>query len=503
MQFYTFFGSDWDTVLVSGYRDGRKVNERVRYKPYLFVPGKGEYRTVTNKQLDRVDFDSLREARDFTKRFSEVSNFSIFGFTNYPYVHIYEQFKDVQYDPNLIRIGNIDIETDSEHGFGNIQLADKAIISISLKIFKDNVFYVLGLKDYETKEPELLDLIQKGVKIKYIKCENEKELLLQFITLWERLQLDIITGWNIELFDIPYIIKRIMFVLTEEHAKRLSPFRLLGKKTVEMFGNQNDQYEIVGIPIIDGMQAHKKFAFVNEESYSLAYIANKLLGVSKLDYSEYRTLARLYKENHNKFIDYNIIDVYRVEQIDNYSKFIDQIIMLAHTAKVNFIDTFTTVRIWDVLIHNYLMDQKIAVPGGTIGEKTQQIAGGYVKDPQVGKHDYVLSFDLTSLYPHLIMMYNISPEMLRGKFEPIFGQGSVDKVLRGDMKEYHDDMVKENVTVTGRGTVFSKEKVGFLPTLMKELFQKRKVFSKQMDQHEEDLAAINNELHRREIKTEA
>lgn len=498
--FYTYFGFGYNQVFVSGYEDGRKFNRRVDYKPYLFAGSKnGEYKTVQGKPLKKMQFDSIADAREYVNMYKDTAGYAIYGLTNYPYVHIYDNYKDMESNFGLIRVGNIDIETDSQDGFGDTQLANREIISFTIKVHGEKKIYVCGLKDYETKEKELLDKIAAGYEIKYIKCWDEKELLITLITIWQRLKLDIITGWNIETFDITYIIKRINQVLTEEHAKKLSPFNKIETSQFTMWGKTIDKYEIVGIPIVDYMAAYKKFSFGNDESYKLEYIANKVLGLGKLDYGEYGSLARLWRENHNKFIDYNIIDVLRVEQLDDFLKFMQQIVMIAHFAKVNFVDTFGTIRTWDIMIHNYLMDRKIAIPQNGISSKEGQIAGGYVKEPIPGRYPYVMSYDLTSLYPHLFMMYNISPETLLGKFDPIAGEYSVDKILRGDMKKYHDDLVKHNCTVSGKGTVFSKDQIGFLPQLMKDLFKQRKEYKKKMLGQEAILQDIKNEMAKRGI----
>ena len=293
--FYTFVGSTWDKILISGYENGKKFNRKVNYEPYLFLPGKGDYRTVDGKKLRREDFSSIREARDFVKGSAGISNFGVYGMTNYQYVYLYDEYKNIVYNASMIRVGNVDIETDSQNGFGNIREADREIVSITIKVLRENVVYVLGLKDYEPQEAEL-----KNYDIKYIKCANETELLLRFIRIWDHLELDALIGWNSKFFDIPYIMKRIIWNLSEEHTKKLSPFGIINKSEEIVFNKPNDCYEIVGIPHLDYIDVYKKFSTpVNgkEESYALNYLSSKLLNLTKLDYSEYKTLARLYNGN--------------------------------------------------------------------------------------------------------------------------------------------------------------------------------------------------------------
>lgn len=515
-QFYTYFGSTWDSILISGYEDGIKFNHKVPYSPFLFVSGEGdtEYKSYDGKPLEKLDFETIREARRFLDKYKEVANFSIHGLTDFPYVYAYENFRDQVPDTSILKIFNFDIETDSEHGygsFGSTGRADREIISITIKLFGEKTIYVLGRKPYETKEPELLKLIEQGYVIKYKKCDSEYQLLRLFLEIWKNLKPDVVVGWNIEGYDIPFIIQRIVEVIGENHAKKLSPFGIINTKDYIMYGRTQTRYTIAGVPIIDSMRLYEKMYMGKEESYSLAYISKKILGASKLDYSEYKSLANLYKQNHNKFIDYNIIDVLRVEQVDQYTGYMSLLFTMAYFALVNYSDIFGTIKVWDTMIHNYLLDRKIAVKGNsTFGSKTGQIAGGFVKNVQVGRHDAVMSFDFTSLYPHLTMMSNISPDTMAGFHEhinklPVDSGDSkipepVQEIMNGGLDSAYESMVKRNVTISGKGVVFSKDKVGFIPAIMKDLFNQRKVFSKKESENEELLAEIEAEMHRRGMK---
>ena len=502
--FYTYVGQHWDDILVSGYENGIKFNRKVKYTPYLFVPGNGEFKTVDGKNLSRIDFDSIKEAREFAKQYDEIANFKIYGLSNYPYVYLYEKYRKLSVDAKKIRVGNLDIETDSQDGYGNIQLADRAIVSITIKVLREKEIFVLGLKPYQTEEPELLDMIAKGYKIKYVECVNEAMLLRRFIKIWRHLELDATMGWNSKMFDIPYIIKRIKQTLTEKDALELSPFNRIDKGEVTMYGRVNDVFTICGVPHLDYIEVYQKFstpANGREESYTLNYISGKILKATKLDYSEYRTLAALYNQNFNKFIDYNIIDVLRVEQLEEYLKYLELVFTIAYFAGINYEDTFGTIRPWDIMIHNYLMDRGIAIPTKVRNTKERQIAGGHVKDPHVGRHEHVISFDFTSLYPMLIQSFNISPETLLGSFDPVVGDYSVDKILSGIMSQYVDEMVENNVAITGKGTVFSRDKQGFMPALMQELFAERKRYTAIEEAADAKLAPVMTEIERRGIKT--
>lgn len=848
--FYTDFSLHWDNILLSGYEDGVKFNRRIPVSPSLFIDSgvDTDWHTVDGKPVMKVDFDTVREARNFVQTYRNMG-VKLYGLPLYDYVWIHENFKDIQFDRSLIRVLNFDIETDVQSGYGNIQEANKEVVSITMKLMGFKEIFAYGLQDYTPTDPEILKLIEDGYKIHYKKCRDEAEILRFFIATWERMEPDATTGWNCipveqsiwtkdgikkigdigtgdqlsdkvkvervfprstkrkfgiklangttvyssfehpyycvecpkekytkfnfgkkensvineemkvsdiqksmesgnsvfmvyekhvntlpdadysdtslylagllytdgtlksknkfghgftlfqsdlsfletlkekygittklvgpyknnyhlyikssligntinliydgnlkkslnlyalsklskrqfdiffaglldgdgfnynpgigfcnyndndlekvselllwngyyniqykntlrldidifnfpvlkdnrwenfskssltrefsekaslikykevngkfyvrvdeifdteedvemidiettdhffstmgikthncKLYDIPYLMKRITAVLGEDETKRLSPFKIIKKTVVELYNKPNDVYTIVGVPTLDYMDTYKKFSFGNEESYTLNYISEKILSATKLDYSEYGSgatgMARLWRENHNKFIDYNIIDVVRVEQIDAVVKYLDAVFSIAYVAKSTYDDTYATIRTWDVMIHNLLFDRGIVVPFEVSNRKEKIIAGGYVKDPQIDKFDYLMSFDFKSLYPSLCMTFNISPETYMGKFGPIYGSLSVEKILNGDLEEYVQTFVDNNVSITGKGTVFSNESFGFVPELMSMGFNERTKFSKMEDEATKKLQEVKEEIKRRGI----
>jgi DNA polymerase elongation subunit (family B) len=504
MDFYTHFSTFGNNILISGYENGKKFNRKVPYKPYLFIPSRTRetgYQSVDKKPVRRIDFDTIQDAKEFISNYADVPNYKIYGLPFFNYTFVYDNFKDIQVDTGLIRIFNTDIETDSQDGYGDSQLANREIISITSKIFGDNNVYVVGRRPYETKEKELLELIAKGYKIHYRECKSEAELLNAFLKIYLFLSPDIITGWNVQLFDIPYIIKR-MKRLDENMPKKLSPFGQIFQSSVEIYGKQNDKFEILGVPTMDYMDMFKKFSFTNQESYSLNYISGEVLKATKLDYSQYGSLARLWVENHDMFIDYNIIDVIRVEQIDGVKKYFEQVFSITYESLVNYVDTLTTIRTWDILIHNYLMDRSFVVPTEVNNRQEGIIAGGYVKHPQIGKHRWVMSFDFRSLYPHLIMAFNISPETLRGQLDEIIGEMAVEKILDGGLDRFRELLLDKNLTVTGKGTLYTRDEQGFLPAIMETFFDRRLSYQDKEKTAEAYVQEINKELIKRGIEVD-
>ena len=467
--FYTSILAVGDNLLVRGYRGGKRFSERVRYSPKLFVSSKKQptsdtWYNISGNTLERVDFDTIREARDFLRRYEGVSGMDIYGLPRFEYVYLNETYPgEILFDRDLIRVANIDIEVASAEGFPSPDEASQPVVAITMK--KDGEYVVIGCGNYIPKEKD----------VRYINCRDEEELLSVFLDEWERgTQPDVVTGWNIMFFDIPYLVRRIAKVLGTNNYKRLSPWALVREKSVMVKGSHKEQkmFTLEGIAILDYLEMYKKFTYSQQESYRLDHIAHVELDERKLDYSEFESLHTMYLSDYTKFIDYNIQDVKLVGRIDDKMKLIDMALALAYDAKVNIGDVFTQVRMWDVIIHNYLWKDQIAVPSFGGGHKDEAYEGAYVKDPIIGAHDWVISFDLNSLYPHLIMQYNISPEMLvKGKRANV----SIDQMLSDAPLP-----IIEGCSLAPNGCYFRNDKQGFLAAIMEKMYNDRVIYKDKM-----------------------
>lgn len=485
--FYTSVAISRGDILLRGYEGEQKIQRRIAYKPSLYIhskQGNSEYRNLKGAAVDKIEFGSIGEARDFVKRYSEVENFHVYGMTNYTYAFINEQYPgELDYDPKKISKVNIDIEVAADQGFPSIQRADKEITAITMK--KDDVYIVIGCGLFDvTKLPEDIQ-----PKVKYMKCADEAELLLKFLDVWRSkwFSPDLVTGWNIEIFDIPYMVNRIKRVLGEAMAKKMSPWEIVEERTISVAGRDHQTYTLVGISTLDYLQLYRKFSFTMQESYKLDHICHIELGERKMDYSEFDSLFDLYKKDYQKFIEYNIRDVDLVDRLEDKLKFIEQVFAIAYDGKVNYQDAFTSVRMWDIIIHNYLLSQKIVIPNNRVGTKDRQIIGAFVKDPNVGIHKWVVSFDLNSLYPHLIMQYNISPETFVGQIASLGGEEGVDKIMGGylDDLSVRNQLITQNVACAASGCMFDKDYRGFLPKLMEKMYNDRVVYKKRMIEYKQ------------------
>jgi len=468
LKFYTNIQQYNNVILERYIEDGVQKQREIPYQPTLYIHTvkQSPFKTIKGEVVEPRGFNSIKEARDFIQSHERVSNQPVYGMQQFAYAYINEEYPTREFDFNQMSILNFDIETKSDEGFPDISVADKEILSIALRCKGQS--YILGCGEYKTSGEDI-----------YVKCVNETDLLHKFINLWVDLNPDIITGWNIELFDIPYTVNRIERRISKEAAQRLSPWGIVKQRTIPTAQNQAlgrdappNAKDVVGITCFDYMNLFKKFTYTQQESYALDYIGQAILGEKKLDYSEYGSLNELYKQNYQKFLDYNIKDVVLVERLDDKMKLLEQACTIAYDAGVNLVDSLTSVRMWDVIIHNFLMQKNIVVPPKGIGEKENQVEGAYVKDPQVGMHDWVVSFDLNSLYPHLIMQYNISPETY---VRHIGQRPTADEIIDG---LYNQDNIKQymkdhNVTVCGSGAMYTKDFQGFLPKLMESMYNNR------------------------------
>ena len=238
-------------------------------------------------------------------------------------------------------------------------------------------------------------------------------------------------------------------------------------------GRNQIYYNIGGISQLDYLDLYKKFTYKAQESYRLDYIAEVELGQKKLDHSEFDTFKDFYTKGWQKFCAYNIKDVELVDRLEDKMKLIELALTMAYDAKVNYNDVFSQVSMWDTIIYNYLKDRNIVIPPKTKSEKSEKYAGAYVKEPVPGVYDWVVSFDLTSLYPSLIMQFNISPETL---LEEKIKNVSVDKIIHKQVNFGN----LENKCVTANGCLYDKTKRGIFPELVEKIFNDRQFYKKKM-----------------------
>jgi DNA polymerase elongation subunit (family B) len=453
------------------------VKERIDYSPSLFLPSKRvtNFTNLEGEYLDQKIFTDIRSAREFIKQFDGMPTSPVIhGQTRYEYAFIADEHRGlVDYDFEKVLIGVIDIEVGSENGFPDPYEANEPITAIAITYLNDKT-YVFGCGIYETQGDEI-----------YVKCKDEYTLCRKFMELWTKKCPDIVTGWNTKFFDIPYLINRFRKILGEPDTKKLSPWNFIGERKTVINGRNLIAYELLGVASLDYIELYRWYApgGKSQESYRLDAIAQVELGEGKISYDEYDNLHSLYRLNFQKFIEYNIKDVQLILRLEDKLKLLELAVTLAYDTKSNFEDVFAQTRMWDAMTYSYLLEKNIIVPPRVVKEKDGMFEGAYVKEVQVGLHDFVASFDLNSLYPHLMMQYSISPETLiepenyTDEMRRILSEGvTVDKMLK---KEVNTDGLV-NATLTPNGQFFRTDIKGFLPTMMEEMYTDRSKFKKLM-----------------------
>ena len=469
MRFYTNVQMVGDHFLVRGYENGRHFMTREKFNPTLFVPSnkKTKYQTLHGEFVESIQPGSVRDCREFIKKYEGVENFKIYGNTGYIYQYISEMYPEdeMKFDINNIKLTTLDIEVASENGFPDVESAAEEVLLITIQDYATKQIRTWGQGPFENK--------QKNVK--YRSFSSEYDLLNDFINWWmiEENTPEVVTGWNIELYDIPYLVRRLDRVLGEKLMKRMSPWGLVTEDEIYISGRKHISYDVGGISQLDYLNLYKKFTYKAQESYRLDHIANVELGQKKLDHSEFDTFKDFYTKGWQKFVEYNIIDVELVDRMEDKMKLIELAVTMAYDAKANYSDVFSQVRMWDTIIYNYLKRRNIVIPPKERSDKDSKYAGAYVKEPIPGKYDWVVSFDLNSLYPHLIMQYNISPETLCEERHP---SATVEKILNQDIQfEFYKDYA-----VCANGAMYRKDVRGFLPELMEKIYKDRTIYKKKM-----------------------
>ena len=461
MSFYTNVQLLGNTILYRGYEGGERIESRFQFSPTLFITSNKEekWKTLTGRNVKPVKFNTVREARDFAEKYHGVEGVEVHGYDRYLYQFLSKEFKgEIDYRMDQMKIYTIDIEVACENGFPDVDASAEEMLCITIRDHATKKTITWGIREFESEHEHHI-------------FDDEKAMLAHFINWWAQNTPDIITGWNCNLYDIPYICRRVDRILGEKWMKSLSPWNKVDEEEVYIQGRRNIYYDICGVSILDYLDLYKKFTYTNRESYRLDYIANVELGQKKLDWSEHENFKAFYTNDWQKFIEYNIIDVELVDRLEDKMKLLELAITMAYDAKVNFDDVYSQVRMWDTMIYNYLKKKNFVVPPKKRSSKNEKYAGAYVKEPKPGRYDWVVNFDLNSLYPHLIMQYNISPETL---WETRHGSASVEGILNKEIE------VNPEFATCANGAQYRKDVQGFLPLMMQKMYDSRVIFKKKM-----------------------
>ena len=488
MNFYTYARHYGNDILFRGVKDGKRISERRDFQPTLFhkTQKPSKYKSIFGESVAPIQFENNKAATEHFNTYKDVENYPIFGQNYYAYQYITENYPgEVNWDAKQMAIYSIDIETTSEGGFPNVDSPSEKVLVITLQNNNTKKITTFGLGEFTpTKETSHLDIDYSGF-------DTEEQLLDTFLTWWQENCPDIITGWNSNLFDMPYLITRVQRILGENEHKRFSPFKLINKRPIRFANREMTAFEITGVAQLDYLDLYKKFTYVTRESYKLDFIAETELGKNKLE-SGFETFKEFYDNDWNRFVEYNIIDTVIVDELEDKMKLIELAITMAYDAKCNYNDVFSAVRTWDSLLYNHLWEKNIVIHQGG-GRKDRQIEGAFVQEPVPGSYEWVASFDATSLYPSILMQHNMSPETIVPGFK-------YDVSVDDQLDRYQLDKLKEkNYTMAGNGSCYTREKKGLFPEIVQKFFNDRLKYKKLMQKAQKDFQETGAIHHKNEI----
>ena len=466
MNFYKNVIEHRGKLLIRGIHDGKDFKEKVNFEPtfYALTQQQTDYKNLQGQYLKPITFKSIDEARKF-KKFTATENSPIYGLERFHYQYINKHYPgQLEWSKDYIKIFTLDIETACENGFPDVENPIEELLCITVKNQSNKQIITWGVGDYKTDRTD----------VTYIKCKSENELLFEFMKFWIKNHPDVITGWNTKFFDLPYLMNRIKMIAGDKVANKMSPWSLIERKEIVVRGRTQTVYELYGITMLDYLDIYKQYIPTKPESYKLNHIGYVELGETKDD-NPYDTFVEWYTKDFQSFVDYNIQDVEIVDKLEDKLGLIDLALTIAYDAKVNYNDVFSQVRLWDTLIANYLLTKNICVPPREDHIKETKYEGAYVKEPITGMHKWIVSFDINSLYPHIIIQYNISPEKIIG----VKSSGiNVNRLLKHATPL--DYLKTDGACITPNGALFKRDNQGFLPEMMELMYNDRVKYKKRM-----------------------
>lgn len=471
--------------------EGIEQNRTIEYAPTMFQHAKigddSPYKDIYGKTCVPKKFNTIKEARDWMKRMKDVGMEAL-GMDDFRLAYLSDTYKgEIEYDREQVRIGVLDIEVSAPE-FPDPREAKYPIDAITHYDSIEDKFFVYDLltgdmPEWDKSLVSLEDISQDDIhKIEYRSFTTEKALLSAYLKDWKQRTPVIVSGWNSDRFDIAYIITRYLNIFGKNVVRHFSPFGKVSEKTTtDNYGNEQLGYEIAGVAQLDGMALYKKFSFTPQPSYALGAVAEFETGKSKMEYEG--ALNKLKGLDNQTYITYNIIDVIRVLDIDSKRNFLELVLSVAYYAKISFNSVLSPLKTWDAIIFNSLKEDKIVIPENRKHVKTPY-EGAYVKEPVISNYLYIISFDLTSLYPSIIRQVNISPETIVGSFDV----RPLAEYIAGTAPR-----PSEEYSCSPNGWMFSREKLGVIPVEIKKVFDQRKMWKKRMMAGERNLELIKHE----------
>lgn len=492
---YTYFKAYGNNIFVR-YKTEDDVHTRSKvidnYQPTLYTQTDqpSDTTSIFGYNLKPIQLESIKDAKTFTDRCSSIDNFYVEGNGNYANQFMIELYdgKSPDYSDDMIRVGILDIEVHTTGPFPVPEKAKWPINAITIFDTIERCFYTFALKHREEDHwtIEAADDAVQNLKVEYFEFESEKDLMRSFLSHINDHAYDVTSGWHSETFDMPYIVNRSYHLFKKKYTnKMLSPFGIINIREVfGAFGKPKQKVDIVGLPHLDYMELYKKHTHTPRESYKLDFIAHAELGEKKLSYEEMGDLQGLYEKDYQRFIDYNIQDVNLIVRLEDQLGLFSLVYAMTYYTLSNFEDTMGTVKIWEQLISKFLYHDNRVPLFQKQDQEERDFEGAFVKEPIRGFHDWVVTSDLKSLYPHIEQQWNIGPEThvpydsLPGDLRSIVDTYTFDDIL--EKKADMSALDRYEITMAPNFEFYRTDKMSFFSEIKRSLYAQRSQHKQKM-----------------------
>lgn len=451
------------------------LNGYVSFKdePYAYRKSRnGKYKSIFGDSLERITKFNFRDPTLFSSDIPVDTRVLIDAYADSDEVSINH------------RRAYIDIEVDSVGGYPNIEDPIKEVTAIALLDESKDTYYCFILDKDGVVQNENKD---NTVILPYL---NEEDLLVAFLKKWDEVKPTIVSGWNIDGFDFPYLHARLVRVLGEEVANALSPINIC------YFNKYKNKMTIAGVNALDYLVLYKKYSGKNLTNYRLDTVAKEELKIGKIEYEG--SLNDLMKSDIKKFIEYNLHDIILVKKMNDQLQFVELAMSICHVCHVGYEEFGMSSKFLEGALLTYLRRKKLIAPNKKLKldvvDRDDDLAddvgfeGAYVKDPVPGRYDWVCSADINSLYPSVIMSLNISPETKVGIIKDWDSEKLVKKsgdkiAFDNEVYTYEDFgkiIVDNNLSVSANGIVYDQSKLGCIPDILKTWFAERVEYKTKM-----------------------
>lgn len=512
--FYTTVDTRGNKVFLRYVEDGEHKSQIIEFQPELYIKtndrSKADAMSMWDEPLEAVTFADHREMNKFIESYKDVDGFSVYGTESIMNQFVSKLFPgNISYDPTKIRGAVVDIETFSgdidEEGnpidgpFPDVETANYPINLITLYDTINQVYLVWGLEYFKGRKIGTYvhnpDHPRVGkLKVIYKGFEDEQTMLNHFVGVWNSRGYDYWSGWHIEGFDNPYLTKRIENVCGEATKKKLSPWNIVNKSSVTTgWGEEQTVYQFMGCQMLDYKALFEKHAFMNPDNMKLETVAQAVLGEGKIDYKDEGNLNTLYVRNYQKCVEYNIVDVNLIVQMNNKKRFFELTFTLAYLCKANYQDTLGTVRPWSSLTYSMLYDKGQRPKIKSVYEGDVQFGGGFVREIKGGRYRWVVSCDLNSLYPHLIQQYNLGAETIIEPEDLPAEVRNLPNFTLDDLvnKRVNLDVLKKhNICMTANRAFFRRGRKSIFNEKTRQIYDDRKKVKKEMLKLEQELVNL-------------